>query len=80
MLLVLRACGLLATSRSARVGDPGATELRGEGNLFSECDLRSALLEDMEEDEEEETGCCVADIGWDVFDRELLRGDMTVCR
>lgn len=52
MLLVLRVCGLLDTSRSAREGDPGATELRGEGNLFPERDLQSALPEEMDEEEE----------------------------
>lgn len=49
-------------------------EFRGEGSLFCERDLQSALLEDTED--EEELVCWVTDVGWEVLDRELLRGDI----
>lgn len=55
-------------------GDLGAAELWGEGSLFSERDLWSALADDTED--EEEFVCWMRDVGRAILDRELLRGDM----
>lgn len=50
-------------------------ELRGEAALMFERELRSALPD--ETDDEDELVCCVAErVGCKIFERELLLGDM----
>lgn len=78
LLLVPRDCGLAGASGSSEDCDRAATELRGEGGLFCRRTLRSARLEEIED--EEELVCCGADgVGCVVRARDERRGDMSSC-
>ena len=76
LLLVLRNGGVAGASGSSEDCDRAATELRGDGSLFCERTLRSALPEEME-DEEELVCCCAEGVGCVVRARDERRGDMT---
>lgn len=69
---------MVEVSLASEEGDSGGLECRREGSLLVERDVRSALMDDTEDDEE--LVCWVTDVGWEVFDRELLRGDMALSR
>lgn len=66
---------MTGASGSSEDCDRAATELRGEGGLFGGRTLRSARLEEMEDDDE--LVCCCADgVGCAGRARDERRGDM----